>query len=307
MTLKKNRRATHRFARAFVCVALGIWTCACAAASRGPESGRPRANQAAYPVVLGASEERREKALALWTALLSDQGIANPPAPQLQPVTATLQELPPLSAPLRLPTVGGADGKEPTDEETRESLRRFIESASTLLGVEPQNVSLVAVEHGTGGAQRARYQQKPFLHPLRGGFGVLEIGFTPDRRVTQFSSTAIPDTERIGRALATIRTEVTADKATTGLAGRTVNFTDAAGQPQTYIVPASGEIQARELVVFPVRRAADPAALEFHLAWEVAVGTGDTAPRVYVDAVTGEVLGAAPAPPAKDTLSALFP
>lgn len=293
--------------RAFVCVALGLWTCACAAASRAPESGRPRANQAAYPVVLGASEERREKALARWTALLSDQGIANPPAPQLQPVTATLKELPPLSAPLRLPKVGGGDGKEPTDEETRESLRRFIESTSVLLGIEPQNLSLVGVENQPGGAKRARYQQKPFLYALRGGFGVLEIGFTPDLRVTQFSSTAIPDTERIGRALATIRTEVTADKAVAGLAGRTVNFTDDAGQPQTYTVPASGETTARELVVFPVRRAADTGALEFHLAWEVAVGAGDAAPRVYVDAVTGDLLGAAPAPPSQDTLSALFP
>ena len=34
-----------------------------------------------------------------------------------------------------------------------------------------------------------------------------------------------------------------------------------------------------------------PAALELHVAWEVAAGGGRRAPLVYVDAVTGEVLG----------------
>ena len=47
---------------------------------------------------------------------------------------------------------------------------------------------------------------------------------------------------------------------------------------------------ARQLVVFPLRRdAADSAALELHVAWEVAA---DPSLLVYVDAATGDVLGA---------------
>ena len=88
------------------------WAFGCTGAPprRSPETESPRANQPPYPVILGASDERREQALSRWTTLLSDQGIANQPAPQLQPVTATLRELPALATPLRLPKVGGANG-----------------------------------------------------------------------------------------------------------------------------------------------------------------------------------------------------
>ena len=135
---------------------------------------------------------------------------------------------------------------------------------------------------------------------------MLEVSFTPDRRVTQFSSTAIPDTERIGRALAGIRPVVTADNATAGLAGRNVNLTSAAGEQQTLHRAASGELQARELSSFRCVAPTTCRRSNFISRGKSCGRQDDSAPRVYVDAVTGDLLGAAPAPPAPGTLSAIF-
>lgn len=276
--------------------ALAFITCACAAMSRPPETGRPRVNEPPYPVTLAASEERRAVALAAWNSLFSDRSAARTLAPELQPVTATLRALPATDAmPLFLPKVGGEEaGKLPTEEETRESLRRFINDARELLGVAPEDLSLVEQTDATGGARRVRYQQKPFSFPLRGGYGLLDITFTPDRRVVSLSSTAIPDTDRIERALALVRPTLTAADVAQRLNGRAVNFTDASGREQSATLAAVDEKAVRELVVFPRRSAEAPSTLAFHLAWEVAPG-GATPLLIYVDALTGDTLAALPA------------
>jgi hypothetical protein len=300
MTRIKKRSLTHEIFCASAGAALGLLVCACAARSLAPDPARPRANEPPYPIVLAASEDRRERALAAWAALTGEQGGAtSAPAPELQPVTASVRMLPQgLTAPLRLPKFATEEGKEPTEEETREILRRFIanESTKALLGVEPESISLVERVDNPDGTKRARYQQKPFPYPLRAGYGVLEITFTTDGRVLQLSSTAIPDAERIGRALANVRQQLTAEQAVARLTGRTVTYTDRAGNEQTYTVAgASDEVAVRELVVYPLRRADDPTTLVFHLAWEVAVGRRQPPLLVYVDAVTGETIAAAPA------------
>jgi hypothetical protein len=275
-----------------MCAAL---CCACAA-SLAPEAGRPRANEPAYPILLAASDERREQALAVWATLTTEQGITNAPAPELQLVTATLSALPPLSSPLQLPRIGVGEGRADdtdTEEATRESLRRFIAGAAPLLGVDPRYVTLTEIVDDGKGAKRATYLHKPFLYPVRGGFGALEITFTPDRRVTRLSSTAIPDAERISRALTSGRQLLRPEDAVKALAGRAVAYTDAAGQEQTYTSTGlAGEFAAREVVVYPVRRDGAPPTLAFHLAWEIAVAGGGAATPllIYVDAVTGETL-----------------
>lgn len=278
-----------------VCAAL---CCACAV-SRAPDAGRPRANEPAYPILLAASDERREQALAVWATLTAEQGITNAPAPELQPVTATLGALPPLSSPLQLPKIGGDEegaNDADTEEAIRESLRRFIAGAAPLLGVDPRYVTLTEIIDDGSGAKSARYLHKPFLYPVRGGFGTLEITFTPDRRVTRLSSTAIPDAERIARALTSGRQLLRPEDAMKSLAGRTVAYTDAAGREQAYTSAGlAGEFAAREIVVYPVRRDGAPPTLAFHLAWEIAVSGGSGATPsllIYVDAVTGEPLGA---------------
>jgi len=284
------------FRLALVVSLISLAGAACAGA-RDPDPARPRANEPQYPVVLAANAERREQALAGWAALARDNNLANEPLPQLQPVTATISGLPASDAPLRLPLVEIRDGagevpEASKEESRRESLRRFITSAGALLGVAPQNLSLVERKDETDGTRRARYQQQPFPYPLRAGFGMLEIAFTDDRRVLSLSSTAIPDTERLSRALALLRPQqLTADKAIERVRGRTFTYPGISSQ-LIYTVAPDDPIVPRELVIYPVRPANDGSALELHVAWELAVGKGETPFLVYVDALRGEIIAA---------------
>lgn len=298
-------REVRRTLAALCCVALALLTCACAAASRTADPNLPRADAPAYPLVLEASEERREKALAAWSVIVGEPPAANPPKPELRPVTATIEALPPaLAAPPRMPKVGAGEARTQTDEETRESLRRFVETAAPLLGLERRapvageterestlgDLSLVEVADGPNATKLARYRQNPFDLPLRNGFGDIEVGFTPDLSVTRLKSTAVPDTERLRRAVTALRQGLAQDKLAASLLNRTFTFADAAGNPQTRTVTSVESVVVRDLVVFPQRRAGADTQLELRLAWELSI-EGQGAPLVaYVDAVTGEQL-----------------
>ncbi|HKP73648.1 MAG TPA: hypothetical protein VJT82_11960, partial [Pyrinomonadaceae bacterium] len=267
------------------------------AASRDPAATRPRANEPPYPVILAANAERHDQSLAAWAALARDQGLKNEPPPELQPVTQTISALPTTDAPLRLPLVeireaGGGLKAGSEEEARRESLRRFITSAGALLGVATKDLSLVERKDDADGTRRARYQQQPFPYPLRAGFGALEIAFTDDRRVLSLTSTAIPDTERLGRAFTSLRPQqLTADQAVERLRGRSFTY-PGTGSPLTYTVAPTDTITPRELVIYPVRPAGDAGALELHVAWELAVGQASAPYLVYLDAVTGEIISA---------------
>ena len=288
------RREPRALARALVCSLLAA-ACGCAAASRGADPTQPRP-ESAYPVTLAASEERAKAAADAWARLLAERGVAAPAQPEWQPITATLRALPQAPGPaLLLPLVGGAEGSGPTEEETREALRRFLAGAAPMLGVLPAELSLVAYDDAGGGLKRAAYQQNPFHHPLRGGYGRVEVTFAPDRRVVGLSSTAIPGAEGLRRALAAASApgRVTAEQAVASISGRTLTYADSAGNTQTRDVGAQGQASVRELVVLPVRSKADAGTLELRVAWEVAVGGG--APLlVYVDAITGEQVAVLP-------------
>lgn len=285
---------------------------ACAAASRPADPTRPRADLPPYPIILEASEERREKALAAWTTLAGEQAAPTAPTPELRPVTATISALPAtLNAPPRMPKVGAIEGKTQSEEETRESLRRFIETASPLLGLERRapvaglteresmlaDLSLVEITDGSGGAKLARYRQNPFDLPLRNGYGEIEVGYTPDLRVTRLTSSAIPDTERLRRVITSARQGLAQDKLAASLLNRNFTFTGANGAPQTRAITSIEAVVVRELVVFPQPSAGAGDMLELRLAWEISLGAGNDAPIVYVDAVTGEQLFLAPATP----------
>jgi hypothetical protein len=250
--------------------------------------------------MLTTREDRRERVLGVWASLVGEQGTAaGVGAPELQPVTATVRALPamPASVSLRLPLVGGeTQGVSPTEEETRESLRRFITSARVMLGVAPEDLSLIERVDTPAGTKRARYRQAPFRYPLRAGYGVLDIEWTPaDRRIVALSSTALPVFPRIERALEALRPALTPQDVVTRLAGRSIAFTDAGGREQSLTLTAANETTVRELVVYPQTRADDPAMLAIHLAWEVAVGGTNVSPLlVYVDAVTGDTIAATP-------------
>jgi hypothetical protein len=283
-----------RAARLLLSAALACLCAACAAGARDPEAARPRGSDAPpYPVVLGASAERRERAVNNWLTLA--RPAAPSATPELQPITATVRALP--QAPpesLRLPLVEiGAGGETDAGEATRESLRRFVESARDLLGVDPQNLSLQEFKQEAAGGGFARYVQKPFPHPVRNGYGVVEIRFAADRRVLALTSTALPDAERLTQAVAALRPyQIAADQLASRLAGRSFNF-QTGDATETFAVAPGTNIDVRELVVFPVPRAADSSALEIRLAWETVVGRAGTNLLVYADAVTGEILSAA--------------
>ena len=283
----------QRVAFVVVLVTLAFMHGACASAARPAGAERPRGNEPPKLAVLAASDERRTAVLANWKSVVGEQAAAASPTPDLRPVTATLASLPAgLRDFPRLPLVVAGDANNRTEEETRESLRRFLATAAPLLGIDPKHVSLVEISDAAAvpGSRRALYQQNPFAYPLRNGYGSVEVTFTPDLRVVGLSSTAIPDAERLGRTLAAVPKTVTAAQATAALANRTVTYTDRTGTQQTRTLTQPDPTAAKQLVVFPLRRdAADAAALELHVAWEVAA---DPSLLVYVDAATGEVLGA---------------
>lgn len=273
-------------------LALALLACACAcAATPAPDAAGPRANIPVYPTIID-SNDRRQVALAAWANLTRAQGTSSAPAPELQPVTLTLKSIPSVSPPLYLPKVGASQTM--TEEETRESLRRFIIAQSTLIGADPPQLSLVLRTDLADGTKRARYEQHPFRYPLRGGYGQLEITFAPDRRLLQLNSTCIPETEQLQRTLVALTPASNADQAATNIVGRNVTYTDATGNQQSFTVASNDEIKVRELVIYPLARAGEPAALELHLAWEIMVGAGPAARIVYLDAVTNKVIAAAP-------------
>ena len=279
----------------FALSALAVFCGACASTTRPPGADRPRANEPPRFAVLAASDERRAAALANWATVVGEQAAAAP-TPELGPVTATLQTLPAgLTDFPRLPLVRIGDEKTRTEEEeTRESLRRFLATAAPLLGFDLKHLSLVGITDAPAGAgaRRAVYRQNPFAYPLRNDYGRVEITFTPDLRVVGLSSTAVPDAERLGRTLAQVPKTLTAEQAAAALANRPLTFTDRAGARQTRTFPQVEAAAARQLVVFPLRRDAAPASLELHVAWEVAVGGPESNLFAYVDAATGDVLGA---------------
>lgn len=281
-----------------LCAVCSLCSYGCAGAARGPDASGPRVNEPPYPVLLTDDPNRREAALAAWTTLTRQEnaGVRSAPAPLLQPVTATLRDLSTAAmTPLYLPKVG--TGATMTEDETRESLRRFIATNSRLLGADPSQLSLELRTDEADGTKKARYQQEPFRRPLRGGYGVLEISFTTDRRIRQLNSTCIPDAARLQQALTNARTlltprvPLTSDEIARRLSGRTLPYTDAAGNAQTLTVASADEINVHELVIYPRPRASEPPVLEIHVAWEITLGAAPAARTIYLDIVTDELLG----------------
>jgi hypothetical protein len=290
---QKTARLQHRWRIALI-ISLVSCACACAAASNPPNPGAPNPNSPPYPILLTDEQgDRRQSALAAWARLMHEQGVTNAQEPELHPVTSTLIRLPQLPSTLYLPKVG--EGVPMTEEETREALRRFINDNRELLGIDPPQLSLVQRTDLADGNKRALYQQRPFLrYNFRNGFGVVEITFTPDRRILNITSTAIPEIDRLRVAGAGIapRAELqTPELVIKSLTGRTITYTDAAGRAASYTVTDQNRITPRQFVIYPLLREDAPPALEFHLTWEISI-EGAPIRTIYLDAVTNEILSA---------------
>jgi hypothetical protein len=258
------------------------------AGRRATESGAPRSSGPLYPLLYQPGGDRFPQVQAAWMSLARSSGAANAPLPELQPVTATIRSLPAaVAGNLRLPQVGA--GIQMTDEEIRESLRRFLSATQPLVGAQPQQLTLVETTAISATANRALYEQKLFRYPIRNGYGIVRIGFTPDRRVIEFTSTCLPTLEAVQRPLASVQTTITPDQAAKVVSSQPVLIPGPNG-PQSFTVNPGDSIDVRQLVLYPTPPPQQSDILLVHLAWEIFVGK-NAQHTVYLDAVNGQILG----------------
>jgi hypothetical protein len=253
-----------------------------------PDATGPRGSESVYPLLYIADDARRNAATSAIGRLVPAGNAETGSA--LQPITLTIGNLSSLAGQaLYLPKLGTEAVM--TEEETRESLRRFIREWEDLIGADPTKLSLVERVDQPDGTKLASYDQRPFRYPIRGNFGKLQIRFTVDRRVVSMTSTCIPEADRIQTTLAGITVKLKPEDVSNQLLNNPISYTDAAGTQQTFKVAAATQVKPRELVTFIRASKNKPDALEFHIAWEVELVSAPVR-RVYVDAVNGEIIAA---------------
>jgi hypothetical protein len=270
-------------------IALALASSACAA-FRPADTGGPRTDVRLYPVGLVDPAARLEEASLAWYQISQQYGLQHRTEANLDPYTATLQSLPPeLATSIQLPKVGDA---QQTEEQIRESLRRFITEWQRLIGATPQELSLVERTDEAAGIKIARYEQRPFRYPLRGGYGNLTIRFRNDGRLVALSSNCLPNSERLQAGLNQVSPQVTADEAVTRVKAQPINVSGVTGQ-QTTTLPDNAVLEPRQLVVYalpqPTQSSGQSGGLELHLAWEINVTNGPIK-TIYFDAVSSQVI-----------------
>ena len=264
-----------------------VLTVASCAAFRPADANGPRPEGPQYPI---ASElgTRLEEASVAWYQLSQRYGLPGKTEANLHPYTATLASLPAnLPGSIYLPKVGSQTN--PTEEETRESLRRFIVEWQRLIGAAPHELSLVERVDEPTGVKVARYEQRPFRYPLRGGLGNLVIRFRADGQLVGLSSNCIPQADRIQTALANVAPKINGEQAVNRVKTQPIAITDGNNSQQTVSLPANAVVEARELVVYAQPSKDPPSGLEIRVAWEIDVGNGPIK-KVYVDAVSEEII-----------------
>jgi hypothetical protein len=267
-------------------IALALMSSACAAL-RPTDANGPRADVQLYPVGLIDPGARLEEASLAWYQLSQQHGLQHRTQVSLDPYTGTLQSVPPeLATEIELPKVGDA---QQTEEQTRESLRRFIADWQRLIGAAPQELSLVE-RTDTAGTKLARYEQRPFRYPLRGGYGNLIIRFRNDGKLVALSSNCLPDAERLQAALNQVSPQVTGEEAVAKVKAQPISVSGATGQ-QTITLPDNAVLDPRQLVVYALPAPGQSSGLELHLAWEINVTNGPIK-TVYFDAVSSQVIAA---------------
>lgn len=271
---------------AMLLLAIALVSGACAAL-QPPNAGGPGPSGPPYPVTWTDHSQRRDSAVLALNRIAQRREPGNLTDDYLHPVTFTVKALPADSAtPLYLPKVGS--NLEMNEDETREALRRFINDWNVLIGANPSQLSLIKREDRADRTKIAVYEQRAFRYPLRGDFGKLQVHFTADRRLLNFTSSCIPDAERLQAVLSSITPQLTAEEAIQHVRDRGVKYSDSSGTQQNFNVPANAEMTT-ELVTYvpPARPGAD--SLEIHVAWEVTIGSAPFK-TVYIDAVNDEII-----------------
>ena len=277
----------HSLAMLMILIALATGACA---ALQPLDANGPRSNEPAYPIGLADPAARLEEASVAWYQMSQHYGIAGKTEANLNPYTGTLQGLPQNAGTIVLPKVGTEAVQ--TEEQTRESLRRFIAEWRPLLGAEPSQLSLVERTDEANGIKVARYEQRPFRYPLRGGFGNVVIRFRPDRQVVSITSNCIPNADRLQPALGGLTPKINSDEAVEHVRAQTVVAADANGRQQTFNIPSSAALAVRQLVVYAQPSAEQANGLQLYLAWEIEVTNGPMK-MVYLDAMSDRVIAVA--------------
>lgn len=284
-----SHTVTSKYTVALLVVVAAFVSGACAAL-RPPDADGPRSNMPPYPIGLADTAARLEEASVAWYQLSQHYGLADRTAANLNPFTGTIESLPPNTGPIVLPKVGAEP--EQTEEQVRESLRRFIKEWRPLIGAEPNQLSLVERTDEASGIRLARYEQRPFRYPLRGEFGKLVISFRADRQVVSVSSNCIPNADRLQASIAGLTAKINADQAVDHVKRQPVVVTDASGRQQTFTMPANAGLTARELVVYARSGTDQSNGLQLYLAWEIQVSNGPMK-TIYLDAISDQVLAVA--------------
>ena len=281
--------ALPRKSIAMLIALVALATGACSALQPIDASG-PRSNEPPYPIGLADPAARLEEASVAWYQMSQHYGLAGKTEANLNPYTGTLQGIPPNAGTILLPKVGTEP--VPNEEQTRESLRRFIAEWRPLIGADSNQLSLVERTGEANGIQLARYEQRPFRYPLRGGFGNLLIRFRPDRQVVSISSNCIPNADRLQATLGGLTPKINSDQAIEHVRKQPVVAADSSGRQQTFSIPSSAALAARQLVVYARASAEQASGLQLFLAWEVEVTNGPVK-MVYLDAISDQVIAVA--------------
>ncbi len=277
----------HSIAKAIFLLSFAVAVSSCAPL-QPPSATGPRENEPPYPVLFTEDAHRREAAAAAVNRLI--QSASSDATQHLQPITATIGSLPANpTGPLYLPKLGA--NAVMSEEETRESLRRFIKDWQELIGADPAKLSLVERLDQPDGSKLANYEQRPFRYPIRGNYGKLQIRFATDRRVLNIASTCIPDADRMQTALAAISVRLKAEDALKQLRGSDLMYRDSQGNKLSFRVTEANEGHPPQLVTYILASNKRPDAVEFHLAWEIELSNAPVK-TAYVDAVNGEILAA---------------
>lgn len=272
----------------FLLLTLAVVMGSACAALQPTDANGPTANRPQYPIALSDVGPRLEEASVAWYQLSQRYGLPGKTEANLHPYTATLESLPAnLPAPIYLPKVGSPE--KPTEEDTRESLRRFIVEWQRLIGADPNQLSLVERVDEPSGDKVARYEQRPFRYPLRGGFGSLVIRFRSNGQLVGFSSNCIPNADRLQGSLNALTPNVTGEQAVNHIKSQPVTIVNATGQQQTVSLPANATVEAKQLVVYVQPSKDPPSGLVIRLAWEIDVTNGPLS-KVYLDAISDEII-----------------
>lgn len=289
--LAKNFNRTRITTKVFLCLASCFALASCGA-KQPAEIATPDADAAALaPIVLSIPADREAQAAQAFDALLRTQGIINEsvsasttsstaptlstaPRLTLQPRTRTVAALPALPVPLTLPRVVALEGANVTAEEAeREALRRFITANASLFGAEKSQLSLISIKDVSPSTRRAEYEQKLFPLPLRGGYGVVQVDYTKDNRITGLSSTALP-------------TDAETSKQLTDVARRLISREQAREGIARLLGRPSETFEPQQVVIFPQPISDAAPTLALRLLWEIK--SGDE--TFFLDAFKGQEL-----------------